>query len=372
LWSGDGKRLSTLTEDDYLQVWDLATGEPLTPPRKVRDFGPAAKPDETLPRDDHPVADLVLLSQMLALGRIDEKGSLVPLELKELKRDWDLLHKRFPAQFIANDSELAAWHKLQANECEVEGNLRGALFHVHQALKLRPADSLLASNQIALGAAIEGKLSSTRNPTSKPTNIPPRDPQTGPGQVDLSAHYNLSLYDSLGQKPDANNLAGLPKGFVTLGGVRFDVRGLIHLDGQSIKNAGAVYPDSVNKIQVGRTCQRLHFLQAASWSADNGTQIGSYVLHYADGQQRTLPIAFGLDTENWWCSGPLPMARQPNPNGAVVVWSGINAVAAQNSSAIQLLKSTRENPRPNVRLDSIDFISTMSPAAPFLVALTVE
>ena len=250
--------------------------------------------------------------------------------------------------------------------------MRGALFHIQQALKLRPADSLLASNQLVLAAAIEGKPTGARNFPSKPTNIPPRDPQAGLGQIDLSAHYNLSLYDSLGQRPDGNSLAGLSSGLVTLGGVRFDVRGLIHLDSQSMRSSGAVYPESVNRIQIGRTCGHLHFLQAASWDVDSGTQIGTYVLHYADGQQRTLPIEFGLDTENWWCSGPLPTARQPNPNSAVVVWSGINPVAAQNSRAIQLLKSTRENPRPDVRLDSIDFISTMSTAAPFLVALTVE
>jgi hypothetical protein len=35
-------------------------------------------------------------------------------------------------------------------------------------------------------------------------------------------------------------------------------------------------------------------------------------------------------------------------------------------------KSTRENPRPDVDLVSIDFVSSMSFAAPFLVALTVE
>jgi hypothetical protein len=39
---------------------------------------------------------------------------------------------------------------------------------------------------------------------------------------------------------------------------------------------------------------------------------------------------------------------------------------------LYLYKSTRDNPHPDVELVSIDFCSSMSPATPFLVALTAE
>ena len=60
---------------------------------------------------------------------------------------------------------------------------------------------------------------------------------------------------------------------------------------------------------------------------------------------------------------------------AVVVWTGSKRAADQNLAdlySICLYKSARENPRPGVELESIDFVSSMSEAAPFLVALTVE
>jgi hypothetical protein len=53
---------------------------------------------------------------------------------------------------------------------------------------------------------------------------------------------------------------------------------------------------------------------------------------------------------------------------AIAVWSGNNLEAAKNGYVICLFDSTRENPRPDVELESIDFVSSMSPAAPFLAA----
>jgi WD40 repeat protein len=158
-WSADGKWLRTLTEDDCLQVWDLATGEPLTPPRKVREPGDGiaslsiaapAVADEALVRDDRPVADLVQLSQMLAVGRIDQGGNLVPIELQDLTRDWELLRDRLPGQFSAKTSEIVAWHCQEARVSEAETNLTAAVFHLDQALEHQPRDRALAQERARL------------------------------------------------------------------------------------------------------------------------------------------------------------------------------------------------------------------------------
>jgi hypothetical protein len=180
----------------------------------------------------------------------------------------------------------------------------------------------------------------------------------------------LSLSDSLGQKPDGNNFSSLGPGLHTLDGIKFDVRGLVHLSGQAVKREGQVFPERVDGILIGQKCRRLHFLQASSWESDPGTPVGSYVLHYADGEKRELPIVFGKDTANWWFSGVPVEASEPA--GARVVWAGHNALSDRNNNAICLLKSTRDNPRPDVEVVSIDFVSSMSLAAPFLVALTVD
>ncbi len=39
---------------------------------------------------------------------------------------------------------------------------------------------------------------------------------------------------------------------------------------------------------------------------------------------------------------------------------------------LRLFLSTFDNPRPDVEVPAIDFVSELTPAAPFLVAMTVE
>jgi hypothetical protein len=199
--------------------------------------------------------------------------------------------------------------------------------------------------------------------------IPTRAVEAGPEQIDLTSYYNLALQDSLDQNGDRNNLAGLASGLQRFGGVRFDVRGVVHLNGLEAKAAGLVYPDRVNGIRIGRKCVRLHLLHATSWSTEKGAVVGSYILHYADGQNRELPIVFGQDLTDWFLNTP---ARANVPGSPVVMWTGTNPWAAKNNCTISLYGSARDNPLPEIELVSLDFVSSMSPASPFLVALTVE
>src|SRR5262249_40586956 len=141
-WSNDGTRLNTVTEDGYLQVWDLASSEPLTVPRRIQDdipdesfpaaIAPAISPED-LPRDDRPVTDLVPLSQMLAVAKISLDGNVVPLESYELTTAWELLRKKYPEQFLAKPSEIEAWHKSEARDSEAQGLAAAVSFHLNHA-----------------------------------------------------------------------------------------------------------------------------------------------------------------------------------------------------------------------------------------------
>ena len=75
-------------------------------------------------------------------------------------------------------------------------------------------------------------------------------------------------------------------------------------------------------ILVRLKAQRVHFLQASAWSAGDGEKVGEYVVRYADGQQRAIPLLYQRSLIDWWVKG--------------------------------------------------DFVSAMTRAAPFLVAVTCE
>jgi len=197
--------------------------------------------------------------------------------------------------------------------------------------------------------------------------IVPRNPQASLDLVDLSEYYTSSLDDNWFCHA-GHDLRDLPKGVQEFGGITFDVRGLIQLAAsKSLEVTGVVFPEAVKGIAVDRTGRRLHFLQACFWSTDEGAKLGDYVIHYADGQTRNAPILYGRNIMDWWVrpeGGQLAEAE--------VVWQGSNPATRSMGLTTALSKYTWENPLPEVEISTIDFISDLIEAGPFLVAITVE
>ena len=200
--------------------------------------------------------------------------------------------------------------------------------------------------------------------------VPPRDTSTKPNLIDLSDHFNGSPREGwIPTTPSgttAEKTLPIPLGVGPFDGVDFDVRGLIQLSGEMIKKAGGDFPEQVKGIKVGQKCKRLHFLQASTWGQppylEEGVQIGMFVLHYADGSEREIPIVNGEDLRDW-------LARsKEDPKRATIVWSGENPT----KSEVRVYKSTSENPLPDQKLESIDYVSKMTAASPFLLAITLE
>jgi eukaryotic-like serine/threonine-protein kinase len=202
-------------------------------------------------------------------------------------------------------------------------------------------------------------------------NIPQHDQRASTNLVDLSPFYNANLkQDCMGGR-QGDNLADLPTGIQSLAGTQFDLRGLVQLSGLGLLARGKNYPASVTGIPIHRKVTRLHILHAASFS-DSQTEekkIGAYLLHYTDGQQLELPIVYGQDLRDWWCWRP---ADYKGVTQATVAWTGTNSVVCEHNGSLRLFKRTWDNPHPDVEVQSLDFTSTVTECAPFLIALTVE
>jgi hypothetical protein len=188
--------------------------------------------------------------------------------------------------------------------------------------------------------------------------------------MDLSAHTNGVLHTSwLPNEDPGNNLAGLPTGRQELGGVVFDVQGLIQLQGQCWVKRRYLLPEQVKGIPVHRAGGQVHILHANSGFGDpTGTVVASLVLHYADGEQSTLDIRQGVNVLDYWAWKP----ETPLDTNAVVAWSGESPATARRGFGVRLCRTTFENPHPRKRIETIDYVSAMAGSAPFLVALTVE
>lgn len=207
---------------------------------------------------------------------------------------------------------------------------------------------------------------SARKPASK-LKFPKRDPSATTNQINLIKYYNAMLNESW-HGGTGNDLATLPTGLQAFGGVLFDVRGIVQLGSKAPSLKG--YPAQVRAIKIHQKCQRLNFLHAVVMGGpgDEGKTVGSFIVHFATNNMRAdVPINYGEDVRDWHV-----LAKEKSAKDIPVAWSGTNANSIASVRAIRLFKTTWVNVAPDVEIESVDYVSAMGTAAPFLVAITTE
>jgi hypothetical protein len=98
----------------------------------------------------------------------------------------------------------------------------------------------------------------------------------------------------------------------------------------------------------------------ASGAAPRNTPIGRYVVHYDDNSTEEIEIVYGKDVVDWWVQPGVS-----DPTRSKVAWEGQNAI-----SAIKLFLTTWENPNPEKRIVTLDYVATGG--TPFCVAISAE
>jgi hypothetical protein len=182
------------------------------------------------------------------------------------------------------------------------------------------------------------------------------------GFIDLGNYYNAGLKTNwLGGGTSDRTLADLPTDVNVFHGLTFRVEGLIQLQGITLKQRAPWYPDSVKGIPVQMTCSNLHFLHGTAWSVPDGSKIGAYVIHFADGSQVEFPIIYGTDVRNWSFNGKDPYQTTET------AWD-----SKQQPIFFRLYACTWRNPKEDLKITSVDFVSSETDCAPFLLAITAE
>jgi hypothetical protein len=195
---------------------------------------------------------------------------------------------------------------------------------------------------------------------------PPFAPTGQLSFIDLQPKANHKLADAFDPTGRPNNLAEMPRGEQSFGGVRFKIADrLIHLG----SNQRPEWPKKVEGILVDKMVARLYIFHGTQWGlAADGTKIGQYQVHYENGTQQTIPIVLGEDVRDWWNEDDSKAVTRGK-----VVWAGQNAASRVNDQTLRLYVAVWKNPHPDKKVASIDYISTNeTAAAPFCVAMTTE
>jgi len=276
-----------------------------------------------------------------------------------------------------NDPEARRW---RAEMLHRLGEEEAALAEVQKSMELSPdsADAwrlkMEVLSKLKKYDAVPAAQSELRRHELR-SLIPPRDPNARPNLVDLSAYYNVALNEDphwqMGVPlPGFGRLSQAPRGIQMFSGIEFDVRGFVQLNGAQLELRAnrLTTPREVDHIKVGQRARKLHFLHGTGWADPDGTVIGRYIIHFANGEQRQVPIILGADMYDWVLSSA--RRNQPASSASKLAWRGPNPNGLDHDLGVYV--KTWDNPLPDVVISQIDFVSEMHDAAPFLIALTVE
>jgi hypothetical protein len=194
--------------------------------------------------------------------------------------------------------------------------------------------------------------------------IQPRDSSCPAASIDLTPFYSSGLDKPwLALETRRLTLGNLPHGRAKLAGVEFDVRGVLQLSSAVLAEVQPVFCERASGIPLRKRARRLHVLHATDAPETAGKLVANYVVHYADGQQQDIPLNYGRDILAW-----LEEGAPTTGTGPQIAWRD----STIEEIRLQVCQFTWENPRPDAEIATLDFVSQMTQAAPFLVAITAE
>jgi hypothetical protein len=192
--------------------------------------------------------------------------------------------------------------------------------------------------------------------------------------VDLTEWVNRNrAEDQHGFK--GNNLSEFKSGIKRLLNVDFQIVDKFLSLGSKVEKR---FPLKIEGIKIDQAATRIRFLHGTGYGSygepgattyvKDGTPIGEYVVHFADETKLSIPIVYGEDVRDWWnWDKPFEVTR------GKVAWSGQNLFSREQGQNIYLYLGTWENPKPDVNITKIDYVSTATTAAaPFCLAITLE
>src|SRR5439155_7657425 len=159
-FSADGLRVATAAADGTARVWDAVTGEPLTPPLNhpnvLRFAGFSSYGIELVTAnstgriwcwDLHPeprsIDDLRMLSQLLTGFQRTSSKLPGPGTEEGRQRVWERLRRAHPDDVAVSEEEVLAWHSRCAQFSQKQRHWAAAVFHLNPLLQSSPQDAAL-------------------------------------------------------------------------------------------------------------------------------------------------------------------------------------------------------------------------------------
>ena len=172
--------------------------------------------------------------------------------------------------------------------------------------------------------------------------------------IDLAEKANVPFRDEVDNDgkggwtdQGTNDFRMMPLGVQEAAGIRFNILDPDKNNGRSCLvvrgSERQHFPAAIRDIKVGRKLSRLFFLHTAAWGGKG--KAGAYRINFADGTHLDYPIEGNQNIGDWWTVAQLPAAK-----------IGILRKNAMDHE-VGTFVAEWENPKPDVEIKSIDFLS---------------
>lgn len=212
-----------------------------------------------------------------------------------------------------------------------------------------------------LASAQQPSPATTNSPAAaaNSTNLPPVVPLRYTNA--FAAPENTALQSG-------GNWAKAPRGSNVLGGVHFEVDGLLQLASKSSvgrKREFVTLPVPTNRYGS------VHLLAAAAGSAESNRRVADVVWRYVDGTAKRSPILYTGHVRDWW-RRPLEEPHHVYSKFAkcAVIWSSPDSV--KSKAALRAYRVTLANPEPAKPVAFLQLQSAMEHASLLVLAVSLD
>jgi hypothetical protein len=182
--------------------------------------------------------------------------------------------------------------------------------------------------------------------------------------VDLTSYYGApasAFEDSSGF------WAEIPWEFQVFRHVPLQIDGIIYLWGAGNAKSGAVYPEEVTGIAVNQKFETLYVYHCTFYGSPKNTPVYDLVFRYEDGDSATNTIRYGVDTIDFNTAGK--RTAPPSSPNTKVGWVG-SSFTTDGKRPLLFSLTAIKNPRPTIKVASIDLFSSKNQSAGIILAMT--
>lgn len=252
---------------------------------------------------------------------------------------------------------------------ERHGDLRRRLRHIAD---FRPGRRLGIPTALFIALAGAVTLTDAQSPSPATTNSPAAAATATNLPPVLPLRYTNAFAEPENKDlRSGGNWAKAPRGSNVLGGVHFEIDGLIQLASKSSVAYKRDFREFVTLAAPTNRYGSVHLLASAAWTAEPNRRIADVVWRYADGTAKRSPILYTGHVRDWW-RRPFEEPRHVFSKFAkcAVIWSSPDSL--KSKAALRAYRVTLANPEPTKPVAFLQLQSAMENSSLLVLAVSLD